>query len=119
MGNKRATGACYEQEAANYLQGLGYRILQRNFRCRAGEIDLVAQDGEYLVFVEVKYRTDASAGLPQEAVGYKKQRNISRTASYYCLKYAVSPEQPCRFDVAAYMQGEWTVIQNAFDFIPH
>ena len=56
--NRRETGSRYEKQAAVYLEQKGYEILEMNFRCRRGEIDLVARDGEYLVFVEVKYRAD-------------------------------------------------------------
>lgn len=117
MKNSRETGAEYERKAAQYLETLGYEVVERNFRCKAGEIDIIAKDGRYLVFVEVKYRTDARMGEPLEAVDYRKQRKISKAASYYCLIHAIPQQQPCRFDAAAYIQGKWTVIQNAFDFI--
>lgn len=117
MKNKRGTGAEYEQKAAEYLESRGYEILCRNFRCRIGEIDLIARDGSYLVFVEVKYRVNARMGEPKEAVDDRKQRKISRTAAYYCMRHGISPERPCRFDVAAFTQGKWEIIQNAFDYI--
>ena len=66
--NKREVGAAYEEAAAVFLEKNGVRILERNFRCRQGEIDLIGRDGEYLVFFEVKYRKNADAGLPAEAV---------------------------------------------------
>lgn len=117
MRNNRAVGADYEQKAAQRLEALGYQILAKNFRCRMGEVDLIAKEGGYLVFIEVKYRAGIQAGEPQEAVDFRKQRKICRAASYYCQKHGISPQQPCRFDVAACRQGEWTVIQNAFDYI--
>lgn len=117
MKNKREIGAEYEQKAAQYLESCGYKILCRNFRCRMGEIDLIARDGRYLVFIEVKYRMNAQMGEPQEAVDHRKQWKISRAASYYCMRHGIPPGQPCRFDVAAFMQGRWSVIQNAFDYI--
>ncbi len=55
--NKRQTGAAYEEQAARFLLEQGYQILERNYRCRQGEIDVIARDGSYLVFVEVKYRS--------------------------------------------------------------
>ena len=79
MKNKRETGAEYEKKAARYLESCGYKIISSNFRCRAGEIDLIARDGRYLVFIEVKYRVNAQMGEPQEAVDTKKQQKISRT----------------------------------------
>ena len=66
--NKRKTGAEYEELAARWLTGTGFEILEKNYRCRIGEIDLIARDGRYLVFVEVKYRSDEKAGDPSEAV---------------------------------------------------
>ena len=116
MGNSRKTGAAYEQLAAQHLETLGYEMIEKNFRCRMGEIDLIAKDGPYLVFIEVKYRKDASMCNPLEAVDWKKQKRISKAASYYCLTHGISGQQPCRFDAAAYLQGAWTVIQNAFDY---
>ena len=116
MKNSRAVGACYEQKAAQYLETLGYKIMEQNFHCKMGEIDLIAKDGRYLVFIEVKYRASTHMGQPQEAVDYRKQRKICKTAAYYCMKYQISPQQPCRFDVAAFANDRWTVIQNAFDY---
>lgn len=116
MKNRRAVGTDYEKKAAEYLCSKGYRILAHSFRCHFGEIDLIAKDGEYLVFIEVKYRTDNNAGEPQEAVGCRKQQKICRTAAYYCMKQGFSPDQPCRFDVAAIRGEDITIIKNAFEF---
>lgn len=117
MKNSRAVGANYEEKAAQYLETCGYQMRERNFRCRMGEIDLIAEEGGYLVFIEVKYRSGIRTGEPQEAVNYRKQRKICRTASYYCLKNKIPLKQPCRFDVAACCKGEWQIIKNAFDYI--
>ena len=68
MENSRSVGSRYEAVAAEYLQKEGYRILAKNFRSRFGEIDIVAEEEPYLVFVEVKYRTKQSQGDPSEAV---------------------------------------------------
>ena len=64
--NKRRTGTEYERRAGAYLEERGYEILEYNFRCRMGEIDIIARDGEYLVFCEVKYRLDARSGHPAQ-----------------------------------------------------
>ena len=74
--NRRKIGAAYEEAAAVFLEKNGVHILEKNFRCRQGEIDLIGRDGEYLVFFEVKYRKSADLGLPAEAVGAAKQRRI-------------------------------------------
>lgn len=117
MKHSRAVGAAYETQAAQYLEACGYRIRDRNFRCRMGEIDLIAEEGGYLVFIEVKYRSGIQTGEPQEAVNYRKQQKICRTAAYYCLTRKIPPQQPCRFDVAACRKGAWQIIKNAFDYV--
>lgn len=107
--NKRKTGSRYEVLAARYLEKKGYLILRQNFRCRAGEIDLIARDQtegqECLVFTEVKYRKNGAAGLPEEAVNANKRRRISRAADYFRVQYRIPMDVPCRFDVIA-IEGE-------------
>lgn len=78
----RETGTLYEESAALYLERHGYRILEKNFRCQRGEIDLIAMDGEYLCFVEVKFRESSDCGGPFLAVDNKKQRRICQTALF-------------------------------------
>ena len=114
--NRRKTGAAYEEKAAAHLSGLGYEILERNYRCRQGEIDLIAKDGGTLVFLEVKYRRDAKGGHPLEAVDIRKQRRICKTAAYYCLRYGYGEHTPCRFDVIGILEKEIIHIENAFPF---
>ena len=80
MQNRRQIGTKEEALAAAFLEKQGYQILERNFRCRLGEIDLIARDGSTLVFVEVKYRKNADFGTPAEAVNRKKQLTICETA---------------------------------------
>ena len=114
--NKRETGTRYEEQAAAYLRSLGYRILTHSFRCRLGEIDLVAEDHATLVFVEVKYRKDASSGHALEAVDLHKQQRICRVADYYRVRYRVPEDKNCRFDVVGVMGGQYTLIKNAFPY---
>ena len=83
--NKRKIGEKYERRAGAYLEEKGYEILEYNFRCRSGEIDIIARDGEYLVFCEVKYRAGNGKGHPAEAVGFRKQSVISKCALYYMV----------------------------------
>lgn len=122
--NNRQTGARYEQAAGTYLESLGYRILEYNYRCRQGEIDIIAKDGEYLVFCEVKFRTDLSNGLPEEAVDLRKQRVISKCALYYITVHGLS-DVPCRFDVVGILGNRENggtsdfsinLYKNAFDY---
>lgn len=112
--NRRASGTRYEQKAAKYLERKGYCILEYNFRCRIGEIDLIARDGAYLVFIEVKYRSDASAGYGFEAVGYRKQRRIRKTALWYLAEKKMGTDVLCRFDVVSFHGDEITLIRDAF-----
>ncbi|MGN0343043.1 MAG: YraN family protein [Roseburia sp.] len=116
MQNKRQVGGEYEKRAAEYLKEQGYEILQMNYRCKRGEIDIVARESEYLVFVEVKYRSNSRLGLPQEAVSITKQRVISRVAEYYCTTQCHSMDLPCRFDVVAVLGNEIRLFRNAFEY---
>ena len=113
--NKRQTGAYYEREAGCYLEQMGYEILEYNYRCRFGEIDIVAKDGEYVVFCEVKYRADGRKGNPLEAVDVRKQKVIFRCAMYYLTEHHLE-DVPCRFDVIGIQgkDGKVTYIKNAF-----
>lgn len=114
-----ALGKFGEQCAADYLEKNGYRIIERNFRCRGGEIDLIATDAEYIIFVEVKLRKNSDYGEAKEFVTYSKQSKVKKTALYY-LSGKDFTLQP-RFDVIeVYSQsgeaGSVTVnhLENAF-----
>ncbi len=91
-------GRVGEAEAAQYLVSLGYHIRERNVRFRAGEIDLVAEEGEYLVFVEVKTRSGVTFGTAAEAITPAKQQQLVRLAGLY-LAGLGGELRPCRFDV--------------------
>lgn len=112
--NKRQVGSSYEEIAAACLIKEGYRILERNYRCRQGEIDLIAKDGRYLVFIEVKYRSDRKKGDPSEAVDGRKQEHIRRTAVYYLYQHGYGEDTPCRFDVVSILGEEIRLIRDAF-----
>ncbi len=117
--NRRKTGAAYERAAGRYLETLGYEILEYNYRCRLGEVDIVARDGEYVVFCEVKYRSDNRKGNSLEAVDRRKQQTIFRSAMYYLTEKHLA-DVPCRFDVigidgvSGMKEPEITYIKNAF-----
>lgn len=98
------------------MEGCGAVILERNFRCRQGEIDLIAQHEEYLVFAEVKYRTTAEKGKPEESVGITKQRKICRVADYYRVLKGLGEKTSVRYDVVAIEGEKINWIKNAF---PH
>lgn len=110
--NKRQIGTKYEQIAAEYLKKQGYRILQLNYRCYAGEMDIIAIDQECLVFCEVKYRYCYHTAL--EAVDDRKQARISRCASCYLTENYIT-NRDCRFDVIGIEREEIIHIKNAFD----
>lgn len=113
--NSVEKGHYYEQEAADYLMSCGYQILEMNYRCRHAEIDLIAMDGDYLVFVEVKYRASDRLQAPAEAVDRKKQHQISLAARQYLLGHRIDEEQLCRFDVVAFLKGQPVLYKDAFD----
>lgn len=89
-----------EQLAAEVLSRGGYQVLEQNFRCRYGEIDIVAEEGADLVFVEVKTRRGQSYGLPEEAVTWRKAHKLAEVASCYLDQHACS-ERSWRIDVVA------------------
>ena|SRR3989338_7824211 len=96
MSNK-LTGNYGEELACKYLKKLGYRILQRNFRIRGGEIDIVCMDKEYIVFVEVKTRYSHEYGLPVESMTPWKIKSLLKTAQFYLLKIKWR-DKPYRLD---------------------
>ena len=114
--NKRKTGTFYEKQAARYLESRGYEILWHSYRCRFGEIALVARDGAYLVFVEVKYRSGRAMGEGSCAVDVRKQRRICSTAAWYLMEYHLPETTPCRFDVVSVDGEEISLIQDAFAY---
>jgi putative endonuclease len=93
-------GEWAEDRAADELTRRGYAILARRYRTRVGEIDIVAQDGETIVFVEVKARSSERYGHPAEAIPPWKQRRIALMAQYYVVCHRLC-DRPCRFDVVA------------------
>lgn len=112
--NKRQTGFCYEQQAAAYLKEQGYHLLEHNYYCRLGEVDLIAYDDSYLVFVEVKYRSTSGSGTAAEAVDRAKQKRIYQCAEVYMKHHGISFGHPVRFDVLAVDGTDMTLIKNAF-----
>jgi len=115
--NKRNLGSIKEQMAMEYLQTQGVCITECNFRNRKGEIDLIGTDGEYLVFFEVKYRKDDSAGHPEEAVGFLKQKQICKVADFYRMQKKIGMDVAVRYDVIAIEGHNIQWIQNAFPHI--
>ena len=106
-----------ERAAEKYLRRNGYRIVKRNFRAAGAEIDLVAMDGDVLVFVEVKTRRGLDAGAPHEAVDERKQKQIRRAAELFAMRYR-EDEIEMRFDIVAVDASgerlEIELLRNAF-----
>lgn len=106
-----------EDRAAHFLVGQGYKILERNYRTRAGEIDLIALHEGMVVFVEVKTRSSNAFGAPELAVTPQKQLRMVKAALGY-LRFKKLHQMPCRFDVVAInsaAEKELELIQNVFE----
>ena len=117
--NSRHEGKSKETEAARWLTGRGYAILECNYHCKFGEIDLIAMKDNTIVFVEVKYRQSSLSGYAEEAVAFTKQKKICRTADYYRMKNGLSEAYSFRFDVIAITAGRLKHYENAFSYIGH
>jgi putative endonuclease len=113
----RGVGQEWERLAERHLKDAGYRIRERNYRTRVGEIDFVAQDGDVLCFVEVKGRHGTGFGMPEEAVHAEKQRRIFRAAQAYLQRERLE-NSLCRFDVVSILQDDLvskvTILRDAF-----
>lgn len=112
-------GRLGEEMACKYLKKAGYKILELNYRGHLGEIDLVAEDGEYLVFVEVKTRSGLAYGHPFESINSRKQHQLIRAAREYLAKHGAE-ERFCRFDAVSVLQRDGQeprveLLKNAFE----
>lgn len=97
--SRHDTGRRSEEAAARFLTGLGWRVQARNWRCRGGELDIVAEDGGCLVFVEVRARRDSAGYSPEETIDARKMRRLTVAATAYLDEHPWDGE--CRFDVVA------------------
>ena len=119
MASSVEVGRRGEQVAVRYLKSKGYRILERNYRWNRAEIDVIALDGEVLVFIEVKTRGGEEFGTPARAVDRRKQKQIARVAAHYLQERRLAGTD-CRFDVLALLEkvesGKLEIehIKNAF-----
>lgn len=116
--NKRKSGQLGEDFAAEYYKKLGFEIKERNFHCRGGEIDIIAENTEYIIFVEVKNRADGSLYSPSEAVDEAKQRKLCKAAIKY-MSETETDKQP-QFDVFEVYSNKDRIykfqrIENAFE----
>jgi putative endonuclease len=115
---RQLLGAEGERAAEKFLRGQRYVIVERNYRCRSGEVDLIALDGRAVVFIEVKTRTQLGFGNPLEAVDRRKQRQIVRAAQYYLAQNRLH-DRDTRFDVVGVWREDGQVrcelVKNAFE----
>ncbi|MEQ8515093.1 MAG: YraN family protein [Chromatocurvus sp.] len=117
---KETDGYYYEGASCQWLARQSCRVLTRNYRCRAGEIDLVVRDGDMLVFVEVRVRTNPRFASAAASVDRRKQQRLLRAAAHYLQRHFRGTAPPCRFDVVVWepaadsgkLQPRW--IRNAF-----
>lgn len=122
--NNRKTGTLWEKQAVSYLRQQGFEILQCNYRCPCGEIDIIAREHSgqdsaalgpaILCFVEVKYRGSARYGYAVESVTPAKQKKIRRTAAYYLAAVQQDGNLWCRFDVLGFDRDQVVFIRDAF-----
>jgi len=118
--HKQILGQEGERIAESYLRKKGYRVVERNYRCPVGELDLILLDRRVVVFVEVKTRSDDRFGAPLESVGPRKQKKMIKTALFFLTRHRLH-NRDARFDVVgiSYQGGEPMVehIQNAFEVV--
>ena len=112
--NKREVGKIYEEKARKYLEENDYVILETNFNCKIGEIDIVGKNEDYYCFIEVKYREKYSLAKGLYAVDKNKQKKIFKVAQVYLMAHKLSQNTACRFDVVSIDGDEITLIKNAF-----
>ncbi|RJG04849.1 YraN family protein [Noviherbaspirillum cavernae] len=110
---RQIAGQAGEDHALHYLREHGLTLVERNFRCKGGEIDLIMQELDSLVFVEVRKRSDASHGGAAASVTARKQARLIIAAQVFLQRHAMPP--PCRFDVVAIDGGEVTWLKNAIE----
>jgi len=117
---KNSSGAEGEKRAADFLKRIGFKILQKNYSCYSGEIDIIAKDAGTIVFVEVKTRSEGGNELPEAALTGKKRHRICKAAQHFMRKYKL--EEPLfRFDLIAVefnREGEWKInhLKNVIDY---
>ena len=110
---KKFLGRIGEKQAANHLVKEGYKILEKNYRTHLGEIDIIAEDGDTLVFIEVKTRSGDGYGAPSEAVDKRKQAKYYKVAEEYLIRHKRT-EDLCRFDVMEIENERINIIKDAF-----
>lgn len=111
--NKRKIGSLQEEIATDYLQANGFVILERNYRCKVGEIDVIACKDDIIRFIEIKYRKNYNYGYPSEAVSRTKQLKIIRSAQWYINQNKLG-DINCSFDVISICGNNIEYIFNCY-----
>jgi putative endonuclease len=111
--NTRARGLTVERQARSFLEARGYRLVQSNYTCKLGEIDIVADDAGTLCFIEVRSRSRADRGSPLETIDARKRRHIARAAQHYLVAHRAT-HRPARFDVVSVVGDRFELVRNAF-----
>ena len=99
--DRRQAGQAAETQARRHLERHGLKLIELNYRCRAGEIDLIMEEGESIVFVEVRLRNNPAFGSGAESVDWRKQHKLTATAMHYLQRHPHQARRPARFDVVA------------------
>jgi putative endonuclease len=107
-------GSMSEIMAKEYLENQGYKVLNMNYYTRFGEIDIIAREDSYLVFIEVKSRKTLGSGHPLEAITALKMKKIISSANYYIYSNKISTSEKIRFDVVSIVGKEINILKNAF-----
>jgi putative endonuclease len=116
---RRLAGHHAENLAYAYLVKKGLRLIKRNYHCRQGEIDLIMQEAQTIVFVEVRYRAQSDFGSSAESVDHHKQKKIILCAQYFLHNYPIYQQMACRFDVVALYPNVQDPAQWHTNWIPH
>jgi len=113
--NNYQKGHLYEEKTVEFLEQHRCEILEKNYRRKTGEIDIIARSQETVLFIEVKYRSNKSFGYPSHSIDFYKQQKILKTATWY-LKETNHFEKPVRFDAAIWCDGKLDYYKGAFSY---
>lgn len=114
--DKRFSGFISEQQACNFLKAKGLRLITNNYRCPCGEIDLIMQDNNVLVFIEVRLRSHMDYGSALESIDSRKQQKLLKSATHYLQQHNLIDKIDCRFDVIGFSNSTIDWIKDAFSY---
>ena len=114
--NHLSLGFISEKEACHYLQSKGLKLITQNYRCAHGELDLIMQDNDVLVFIEVRLRSHRHYGDAFESIDSRKQQKLLKSATHYLQKHRLLDKIDCRFDVIGFSNNTIEWIKDAFSY---